>query len=109
MEKLIAFCGRSCTDCPAFLGVRRSTPEARAKLAAEWSTEASPLTPEDIDCHGCIGADDQLISFCRDCDIRACGIEKDVSTCAECGDYPCRKLEKVPPEAKAALEGVRGE
>ncbi len=107
MSKLIAFCGLSCTDCPAYLAGGRFSEEDRVKTAAEWSTDSFPLTATDIDCHGCIGADDQLVSFCRACDIRKCGVEKNVDICADCREYPCEKLEKTPTEAKAMLAELR--
>jgi hypothetical protein len=103
-DPIIAFCGLICTECPAWRGLARTSEEERARLAREWSTEAFPLTARGLDCEGCVGPDDQLVAFCGDCEIRRCGTERDVLNCAHCSDYPCGKLEKTGPEAKANLE-----
>lgn len=106
-EPIIAFCGLVCNECPAWRGLARTGEEERARLAQEWSTPAFPLTAKDLDCEGCIGPDDQLVAFCRDCDIRRCGTEREVLNCAHCPDYPCEKLEKTAPAAKRRLEQLR--
>jgi len=101
-DTLPGFCGLDCATCPAFLAARRSTPEARAKWAAEWSTEAFPLTADDMDCHGCVGPDDQVIGFCRACPVRQCAMAKDLNTCAECAEHPCPKLKAKLAELGAS-------
>ena len=48
--------------------------------------------------------------YCGQCDIRKCGDEKAVATCAECADYGCEKLAAFlvnVPDAKANLEARR--
>ena len=107
MTELIAFCGLDCAQCPAWRGLARTREEERAKLAEEWSTETHPLIAKDLDCEGCVGPDDQLVSFCRACDIRRCGTERNVLNCASCADYPCGKLERTPEEAKSKLAEIR--
>lgn len=104
---LIAFCGLNCVACPAWRGLARTSEEERGRLAQEWSTETLLLTAKDLDCEGCVGPDDQLAPFCRGCDIRQCGTERNVLNCAHCPDYPCGKLEKTPMEAKRRLKEIR--
>lgn len=108
-DPIIACCGLICNECPAWRGLARTSEEARARWAQEWSTEALPLTAKDLDCEGCIGPDDQLAAFCRDCDIRRCGTARGVSNCAHCADFPCEKLERAAAEARATLERLRRE
>ena len=108
MTELIAFCGLDCAQCPAWRGLARTSVEERARLAREWSTDRYSLTAKDLDCEGCVGPDDQLVAFCRDCDIRRCGTEREVLNCAHCTDYSCARLEKTAPEAKARLAELRG-
>jgi hypothetical protein len=107
MTELIAFCGLDCAQCPAWRGLARTSEEARGEFAKQWSTKSYPLTAKDLDCEGCVGPDDQLVSFCRSCEIRLCGTERGVLNCAHCADHPCEKLGKTPPEAKARLAEIR--
>ncbi len=50
---------------------------------------------------------------CTQCRVRNCALGKDISTCADCADYPCTdKLEALwnqlgIPHAKENLEKLR--
>ena len=110
MEKMIAFCGIICTNCPAFIATRENNDEKRREVAKAWSTPEYPLKPEDINCDGCLTSDGRIISFVKACDIRKCGMERKVENCAYCVDYACEKLMKSherSPEAKETLEEIR--
>lgn len=111
-QKLIAFCGLICTDCPAFIATQKNDDKLRGKVAKSWSTEKEILKPEDINCDGCLIIGKRLIKFCKICAVRGCGLEKNVENCAYCDEYPCEKLDRLwkhiqAPEAKATLEGIR--
>ena len=110
MEKMIAFCGIICTECPAFLATQKDDNE-RKKVAEMWSKQfKSEIKPEDINCDGCLTEDGRLFGFCRVCKIRECGMKKGVKNCAYCSDYPCEELNKffnMSPDAKATLEKIR--
>ena len=110
MEKMIAFCGLVCSDCPAFIATQKNDDSERQKVAELWSSEEFHIKPEDINCDGCLAVEGKLISFCKDCNIRQCGLEKKVKNCAYCTDYPCEKLTKCherSPEARATLDEIR--
>ena len=111
MEKIIAYCGLVCTDCPAYIATRNDDQEGLKKVAEQWSKEFNEsLTPEDCLCDGCLTSTGRQISHCSECEIRACSIEKNVRNCAHCSDYSCQKLDKFfgfAPEAKTTLEGIR--
>jgi hypothetical protein len=112
MERPIAFCGLVCSECPAYVATQKDDVEQRKKLAAEWSIPEYPLKPEDVHCEGCVAVNGRVMSFCTDCDVRQCGIEKGVENCALCDDYPCGKHDKIferSPEAKQTLEEIRNE
>ncbi len=54
------------------------------------------------------------MKFCETCQVRQCGMEKNVSNCAYCGDYPCDKLNEVwkmfeSGEAKKILDMINTE
>ena len=110
MEKIIAICGLTCTDCPAYVATQKNDDEERKRIAELWSTDEWPLKPEDIDCDGCVAIDKRLAKFCHACEVRQCGLEKKVDNCAYCDEYICEKLAKCverSPEAKATLEEIR--
>lgn len=111
MEKMIAFCGITCTECPAFLATQKDDDNKRRKVAEEWSKEfKAQFEPEDINCDGCLSENERLFSYCKTCEIRKCGQERGVKNCAYCNDYACEKLSKffdMAPDAKTTLEEIR--
>ena len=113
MERLIATCGLDCASCPAYQVTREGDSKALEALAVTWSEEyGATLTAEDCACMSCHSATGPWMSHCAECEIRACGIEKGLGTCAECTDYACDKLAKffdVVPDAKATLDGLRAD
>ena len=111
MEKMTAFCGLACTDCPALIATRAGNEEALAKVAEQWSEEyGTQLKVTDCRCDGCLSESGPWMSHCAECDIRACAVEKGVETCAHCTDYGCDKLTELfgfVPEAKTTLDAIR--
>ncbi len=108
-EKIVAFCGIICSECPAFIAKRTNDDELRRKTAEEWSTEEWPLQTSEINCDGCT-AGGELPKFCTMCEVYRCGMEKGVRNCAYCREYPCEKLEMPwshSPEAKEVLDEIR--
>ncbi|MBI5606309.1 MAG: DUF3795 domain-containing protein [Deltaproteobacteria bacterium] len=111
MEKMIAFCGMGCTECPTFLATQENDDSKRKKVAEQWSQFFQmSLKPEDINCDGCHSATGRLFNHCQVCEIRKCGQEKDLKNCAFCNEYPCQKLTNLfmlIPQGKANLEEIR--
>jgi len=111
MEKMVAFCGIVCTECPAFLATQKDDDEERRKVAQLWSKQFNTeIKPEAINCDGCLAESGRLVEYCRICEIRKCGLEKEVKNCAFCDEYACDKLENFlvnAPDAKATLEEIR--
>ncbi len=111
MDKMIAFCGLTCTECPAFLATQKDNNSERKKVAELWSKQFNAeFKPEDINCDGCLSESRRLIGHCEVCEIRKCGREKHVKNCAYCDDYACEKLNKFidgAPDAKTTLEEIR--
>ncbi len=112
MDKMIAFCGLTCTECPAFVATQKDDDGERKKVAKIWSKEyKSEIKPEDINCDGCLAEEEgRVFNYCKVCEIRKCGQEKEVENCAYCDDYACDKLSdffKMAPAAKTALEEIK--
>jgi hypothetical protein len=111
MDKIIAFCGLDCAECPGFIATQKNDANERKKVAELWNKEyKTNLKPEDINCLGCITETDQVFNYCKVCEIRKCGKGKKIKNCAYCVDYPCDLLNKFltqSPKAKANLEEVR--
>ena len=114
MSRMIAMCGLVCNDCIAFIATQKNDDKLREKVVQAWSTEEERLRLEDVDCDGCI-AGKRLHSFCQVCDVRKCGLQRDIENCAYCSEFPCGKLEKLwgsfrtvsGEEAKANLIEIR--
>ncbi len=108
---LIAYCGLNCEKCPAYQATQDNDQTLREKVAVDWSKEFNvDLTAFDINCDGCKSVEGAHFSHCFECPMRLCAMERSLSTCADCGEYPCKDLEEFfgwVPEAKAALEELR--
>jgi hypothetical protein len=113
METMIAYCGIICSKCPVYKATQDNDDRAREDVARLWSKQyGMDIKPEDVHCDGCLQANGSLFSHCRTCGIRACGMEKKVSTCADCADYACEPLKlfhSIAPHAGRMLEKLRTE
>lgn len=111
MEKMIAYCGLVCTECPAYIATQANDREQLEKVAAEWSKGYNTiLTADDCACDGCLATTDRHMSHCGECKIRACAIKKKVRNCAHCSDYPCAELTgffSFASQAQTVLEQIR--
>ena len=114
MDKMIAFCGLSCTGCDAFpANQKKMTADEKIKVAEKWTMlygRGHTIKPEDIHCDGCQSNGGTVFHYCSMCEIRKCGKAKQVKNCAYCADYACEKLTnffKMAPDAKANLEQIR--
>ena len=111
MDKMIAYCGLVCTECPAYIATQANDREQLEKVATQWSVEYNAtLTADDCMCDGCLSTTGHHIGHCDECKIRACAIEKNVRNCAHCLDYPCDELTgffSFAPQAQATLEQIR--
>ena len=112
MEKMIAYCGLICTECPAYIATQADDRAALERVAAQWREEfnAPNITVESVICDGCLTAEGRKCGHCFECEMRACAMERGVANCAHCEAYACDKLEGFfgfVPEARATLEAVR--
>ncbi|MFZ0965102.1 MAG: DUF3795 domain-containing protein [Candidatus Bathyarchaeia archaeon] len=111
MDKMVAFCGIVCTDCDAFIATQENNDAKRREMAESASKQLGrKVKPEEINCAACLNTGGRHIGYCNVCEIRKCGMEKEVENCAYCIDYECEKLAKFleqAPKAKKTLEKIR--
>jgi hypothetical protein len=111
MGELLGACGLGCSVCPAYEATLANDAERVAAIAARWSEEYGHcIKPEYVWCEGCTTAGERKCGHARECDVRACALERGVANCAFCGDYGCDTITKffeMAPEAKVALDDIR--
>ena len=112
-EKIVAFCGLVCNECPVYKATMADDDKARKEIVKKWSSPEYPLKVEDLNCTGCFGAEDDIFKYCNTCEVRTCGTEKDMPNCAHCDEYTCDKLEKLwktigSADAKKTLDDIKG-
>ncbi len=111
MERIIAFCGLVCTECPVLLATKKDDNNERKRIAESWSKQDNAdIKPEDINCEGCLSEGGRVFSYCQVCEIRKCAQERHIDNCAYCNDYACEKLNEFfgrAPDAKLILEEIR--
>jgi hypothetical protein len=111
MEKMVAFCGIVCSQCPVYLATKNDDDNARKEVAELWSKQFGfDMKPEDANCDGCQSKGGRLFSHCQTCNIRLCGMDKSIENCAACPEYACRKLQDfhtLVPYARKTLDKLR--
>ncbi len=111
MEKIVAFCGIVCTECPTFIATQKDSSEERKKVAEEWSKLFNTeIEYEDINCDGCLTECGRIFNYANICEIRGCNIKRNFKNCAYCEEYICERLNKWfedCPDAKSTLEEIR--
>ena len=112
MDRIIAYCGLICTDCPAYIATQADDQAALEKVAAQWreAFNAPDITADSIICDGCLGEAGRKCGHCAECEIRACAVERGIVNCAHCAEYACDKLKGFfgfAPEAQAVLDEIQ--
>jgi hypothetical protein len=111
MEKIIAYCGLICTECPAYKAHKNDDEQLRIKTAEEWSKMfKAKLKPKSINCVGCLETEGILFFHCMECKIRVCCQGKTIPNCAYCNDYGCEHITEFfdfVPDAKKVLDDIR--
>jgi hypothetical protein len=111
MEKIVAYCGLVCSECPAYVATQAGDMAALEEVAARWNQEfGASFTATDCLCDACTSGSARLCSYCGECNVRACAVTREVLTCAHCDDYGCEIITgflEQAPGAKASLEEIR--
>jgi Protein of unknown function (DUF3795) len=92
-DEVVGVCGLLCSECDAYKATMADDAaaiEAIAKKASEqWGVA---ITPEATWCAGCVGPDERKSGYTGECQIRACAVDRGLTSCAECTRFPCDKL-----------------
>ncbi len=110
-KAMVAYCGLTCSECPAYLATQADDDAKRAETAKLWSEQYhADIKPESINCDGCVPDEGRRFSYCQVCKIRECARSKEMVNCAHCDEYACEILEgffNMAPESKAHLDELR--
>lgn len=79
--KEIAYCGYNCSTCLGWIAYYIEDKKEQNEYLKVYSSV--------IPCSGCHEDENICKKTCGTCLIRNCGIQKDISTCSECKEYPC--------------------
>lgn len=94
MEPIISLCGMRCDLCLAYRPNVETHPENQQLLSDGWYTYFGfRIPPEEITCDGCFPNENETLD--KTCQVRPCVIERNVSNCADCEDYICKKLKAI--------------
>ena len=91
-RQLVAPCGLYCGACSIYTARKRGD-AAALDVWAKRVTERRGwvIKPEeDRVCDGCLSS--QQAIMCRRCAMRTCSIDKGITHCAECSDFPCQTI-----------------
>jgi hypothetical protein len=85
-KKEAAICGLFCPACSIYIGTTED-PKRLEQMSKMFNT---PI--EEMKCYGC--RSDIRISYCDNCSLEKCAIEKGIDFCGQCPDYPCSDIKE---------------
>ena len=111
MEKMLAYCGITCTECEAYKATQSGDTATLEKVAREWGEHFdASFTAASIICDGCLATTGKLCSYCAVCPMRVCAVERGEENCAYCAQFgQCDKLETFfshAPHMRAVLDEI---
>ena len=91
-EKLVAPCGLYCGACSIRLAGKRRDAKLLKKIADVLTIQrGQSIQAGDLWCDGCLSKETIAI-VCRNCELRACALQRGLQHCSECPDSPCQQL-----------------
>lgn len=91
----LAYCGLYCGGCPLYQATAAGTLEAEA---------ARGISAEQLRCLGC--RSEKVSVYCLNCSMKKCAARQRLTSCADCGDFPCRVLEAFDDDGYPPHHGV---
>jgi hypothetical protein len=99
-DRMIGYCGYNCHLCAA----RSDDINVRRKLVDAWRKYLGHqhYTAENVACEGCKSEGNKIAD--KQCEARPCAREKGLESCAQCDEFPCKKMSKLIPKLKDITE-----
>ena len=84
---MLAYCGLYCGACSFRLAAQEKNRRHLKSMPAKYDQyKDAPLDEPDV-CPGC-----RLEHKCGECAIRDCAVERSLTHCGRCDDFPCYKV-----------------
>jgi len=111
MDRMVAYCGIICTDCPGLIATQADDLAELERLAEHSRQEyhRPEITITWVMCDGCLSGSQRKCAYCAECGIRQCGEARSIENCAFCDEYACEKLLdffKLVPQAQVVLDEI---
>ena len=91
MTESICYCGHDCNRCVTRLATVHDDEALRLQAQAFYRDRFGLKIPLDqIHCQG--GRSDDIFFLCRECPFSTCCRSRNLTSCADCPDYPCATL-----------------
>lgn len=82
------YCGHDCSRCVTYIATQTDDDTLREQSRRFYKEQFGKEIPlEKFNCWG--GRTDKVFDFCQDCPFRKCCIERNISSCNLCPEYPC--------------------
>ena len=90
-DRMIGYCGYNCYLCAA----RSKDIAVRKKLVDAWQKYLGhqTYTAENVACEGCKSRGNKIAD--KRCEARPCARTRGVETCAQCEEFPCKKVQHL--------------
>lgn len=99
-------CGMNCRDCEAYVATQSMDMEVLTRHQTSFREQfGKEIAIAELLCDGC-GSNGRRISFCEQCEIRACAVAKGYINCAECAEIPCAKGSFIWQEGSVSLQNL---
>lgn len=96
-KELLAPCGLYCGVCRIYNAYKNNDIELKNEIVHTLKNYGVK-TVEDIVCNGCL-SDDVVFCFCQTCPIKDCVKDKEIESCSQCMDFPCKIITNWPDPA----------
>ena len=85
------YCGHDCSRCVTYIATQNDDDTLREQSQSLYKEQFRKDIPlEKLNCWG--GRTDNVFELCQDCPFRKCCIERNISSCNLCPEYPCAML-----------------
>lgn len=85
------YCGHDCSRCVTYIATQTDDDSLREQSQSFYKEQFRIDIPlGKFKC--CGGRTDNVFELCQDCPFRKCCLERNISSCNLCPEYPCTKL-----------------